>query len=129
MLVAYSINMEIAVARARAFRKCMTDAETILRSRLRRNQMHGQKIRRQHPIGPYIADFACVSLRLVIELDGATHSSAEEISHDRKREAYLRHHGFRVLRFRNSAVYENLDAVLRRISSDLETEILRRKYG
>jgi very-short-patch-repair endonuclease len=121
--------MEDAVARARTLRQRMTDAETILWSRLRRKQVHGRKIRRQHPIGPYIADFACVSLGLVIELDGATHSSAEEIAHDRKRERYLRHHGFRVLRFRNAAVYENLDAVLHAISSEMESEIVRRQYA
>jgi len=66
--------------------------------------------------------------RPVIELDGATHSSAEELAHDRKREGYLRHHGFRVLRFRNEAIYRNLDAVLNTISSEVESEILRRQH-
>ena len=121
--------MDKAVARARTLRRQMTDAEIILWSSLRRNKMHGRKFRRQHPIGPYFADFACVSLGLVIELDGATHSSAEEIAHDLKRERILRHHGFRVLRFRNDAIYRNLSAVLRTISSEMEWEILRRRYA
>jgi|SRR5215469_11479286 len=121
--------MDNDLARARTLRRQMTNAETILWSRLRGKKMHGRKIRRQHPIGPYIADFACTSLGLVIELDGATHGSAEEIARDNRREGYLRYHGFRVLRFRNVAVYENLDAVLRTISSEMEAEILRRQHA
>src|SRR5690348_15636981 len=80
-------------------RRRMTDAEVILWSRLRRKTMHGMRIRRQHPIGAYVADFACLPLRLVIEIDGATHGAAEEIAYDKRREAYLQRHGFRVLRF------------------------------
>jgi very-short-patch-repair endonuclease len=121
--------MADTIARARILRRQMTDAETILWSRLRGRNVHGQKIRRQHPIGPYIADFACVSLGLVIELDGATHSSPQEIAHDERREGYLCRRGFRVLRFRNEAVYENLNAVLRAIESELETEIMHRQHA
>ena len=121
--------MDQNIARARSLRRRMTDAEVILWTRLRGRSLHGRRIRRQHPIGPYIADFACVSLGLVIELDGATHGSPEEIAYDRKREAYLERHGFRVLRFVNAAVYENLERVLYAISCEMESEIIRREHG
>ena len=90
----------------------MTDAEVILWSRLRRNAIDGRRFRRQHPIGPYIADFVCLPVRLVVEVDGATHSTDDEIRHDERRDAYLRRCRFRVLRFWNREVYENLDGVL-----------------
>ena len=90
----------------------MSDAEIILWSRLRRELVNGNRFRRQHPIGPYIADFACVSAWLVIEVDGATHSSDTEYLHDLKRDAFLREHGWRVLRVRNEDVYKHLDDVI-----------------
>ena len=84
-------------------------------SRLRRNAIQGQCFRRQHPIGPYIADFVCLPLRLIVEVDGGTHSTDEEILHDRRRDAYLCDRGFSVLRFWNRDIYENLDGVLEKI--------------
>ena len=107
-------------------RRRMTDAELILWSRLRRNAMHGMRIRRQHPIGAYVADFACLPLRLVIEIDGATHGSAEEIAYDKRRDAYLQRQGFRVLRFWNAEVYENMDGVLHAIWNAMHQEIVLR---
>ncbi len=93
----------------------MSNAEVILWSRLRRKAINGQRCRRQHPIGPYVADFSCLPLRVIVEIDGATHATDEEIAHDIRRDAYLRRHGFRVLRFWNRDVYENLDGVLEEI--------------
>jgi very-short-patch-repair endonuclease len=121
--------MDNPITRARALRRQMTNAETILWTQLRGKKLHGRKIRRQHPIGPYIADFACVSLGLVIEIDGATHGTAEEIARDRSRDGYLRRHGFRILRFGNDAVYECLDRVVEAIASEMESEMLRRQYA
>ena|SRR5438477_1120210 len=106
-------------------RRQLTKAEVILWSRLRRNAMHGLRIRRQHPIGPYIADFTRLPLRIVIEIDGATHGSAEEIAYDKRREAYFRQQGFRVLRFWNADVYENLNGVLQAIWNAMQQEIVR----
>ena len=77
--------------------------------------MHGFHFRRQHPIGPYVADFACVPTRLVLEVDGATHSSEQEIAHDRRRDAYMTQRGWRVLRITNEDVYKNLDNVFEMI--------------
>lgn len=96
----------------------MTKAEVLLWAHLGRNAM-GAKFRRQHPIGPYIADFACVERMLVVEVDGATHSTPEERAHDQLGTAFLRAEGWRVLRVRNSDVYENLDGVWRMIEAAL----------
>ena len=66
---------------------------------------------RQVPIGPYFADFCCREAKLVIEVDGATHSKDAELLRDAARTRFLASEGFRVLRFDNVDVYENIDAV------------------
>jgi len=101
--------------RAIKLRSRMPNAEVILWSRLRRKALPGFRFRRQHPIGPYIADFACPLSRLVVEVDGDTHSTDEEIAHDRRRDAYIRSRGWRIVRVNNIDVYKNLDAVLENI--------------
>ena len=101
--------------RAREFRKDLTDAEAILWSKLQRKGLHGYRFRRQHPVGPFIADFACHEARLIIELDGATHSTDAERLEDAKREAYLQSQGWGVVRFWNAEVYDNLNGVLESI--------------
>ena len=110
-------HFSLAGARAQTLRKNMTDAENLLWSRLRRKQMQAFKFRRQAPIGPDIADFACFELALVVELDGGQH--ATEIKHDDQRDAYMNARGYQVLRFWNNDVIENLDGVLETISSAL----------
>jgi very-short-patch-repair endonuclease len=95
----------------------MTDAEVMLWSRLRLKLQHRAHFRRQHPVGPYIADFACVSAKLIVEVDGATHSSDSEIAYDRKRDAYMTQRGWRVIRISNNDVYKNLDNVCEMILS------------
>jgi len=97
---------------ARSLRRRMTGAETILWSRLRRGQMDGWKFRRQHPIGPYVADFACVEGGLVVEVDGATHATDREIAHDQRRTAFIEAKGFTVFRAGNTDIYDNLEGVL-----------------
>jgi very-short-patch-repair endonuclease len=97
----------------------MSKAEVVLWVNLRALHVHGYKFRRQHPIGPYIADFAIHVGKLVIEVDGATHGTASEVEHDRKRDAYLRSKGWRVLRVPNAAVYEDVDHVVATILSQL----------
>jgi very-short-patch-repair endonuclease len=108
-----------ARARAKALRAELTDAERILWSRLKGRQVQGQHFRVQHPIGPYIADFVCVRERLLVEVDGATHSSEAERAHDERRRVFLESRGWTILRFWNSDVYDNLDGVLRSISDCL----------
>jgi very-short-patch-repair endonuclease len=94
----------------------MTNAEVILWSRLRRDLVFGHRFRRQHPIGPYVADFACVPARLIIEIDGPTHLRSGGLSHDRRRDRYLQSRGWRILRIWNDDVYKNLNAVLDEIA-------------
>ena len=105
--------------RSRELRQTLTDTETILWSKLQRKQLRGFRFQRQHPIGPYFADFACRSAKLVIELDGATHSSLEEKAYDTRRDAFIRAQGWTVIRFWNSDVYDNLNGVLETILQKL----------
>jgi len=88
----------------------MTDAERLLWSRLRRRQIHGRRFRRQHPIGPFIADFACTEAKLVIELDGGQHVELKD--KDAARTRWLAERGYRVLRFWNHDVLTQIDVVL-----------------
>jgi very-short-patch-repair endonuclease len=89
----------------------MTEAELVLWTALRKRRLDGFKFRRQHPIGPYIVDFACVSARLVVEVDGATHSTEDEVAHDALRTKFLQRAGWRVLRVTNLDVFDNLNGV------------------
>jgi len=100
---------------ARKLRKRLTNAETILWSRLRGRQLDSLKFRRQHPIKAYIADFACVEARLVVEVDGATHATKEELEHDEVRTRVLSREGWRIVRVSNSDVYKNLYGTLETI--------------
>jgi very-short-patch-repair endonuclease len=86
----------------------MTDAEHALWRILRNRQFEGTKFRRQVPIGPYIADFACYGARLIIEADGGQHS---ESSRDAIRDAWFAAQGFRVLRFWNNDILKNAEGV------------------
>ena len=97
---------------AKYLRKNATTAEEYLWSDLRRKQLGGFKFRRQHPIGPYVADFVCMKARLIVEVDGATHSSDEEIEHDRKRTLYLERENWTILRVLNDDIYDNRENVL-----------------
>ena len=112
-------SRHITVGRARKLRKQMTDTEVILWSRLRRHATGDLGFRRQHPIGPFIADFACVPAHLVVEVDGDTHSTNDEIEHDRRRDLYMKARGWRVLRVTNEDVYKRLDMVIEGIAIHL----------
>lgn len=105
--------------KARALRRNMTKAEVILWENLRKRAMNGARFRRQHPIGPYIADFACSASKLVVEVDGATHSTPEELAYDARRTKYLEQQGWAVVRVTNIDVYENIDGVWRTTSAQL----------
>ena len=105
--------------RARSLRQTQTDAEGLLWHFLRNKQLGGYKFRRQQPIGPYIADFACLSRKLLVELDGGQH--AERCVDDEKRDAFLQERGYRVLRFWNREVSRNCFGVLERIYEALQS--------
>ncbi len=105
--------------RAQDLRADLTEAERILWSRLKGSQLGGWRFRRQHPISPYIVDFAVVKLKLAIELDGATHGSPDDRRHDERRRHSLESRGWAIIRFWNTEVYDNLEGVLRSISDRL----------
>jgi very-short-patch-repair endonuclease len=86
--------------RARTLRKRMTNAEDILWRELRGRNFGDLKFRRQVPIGPYIADFACIQHKLIVECDGRPHDDPAQASRDARRDAWLRQQGWRILRLR-----------------------------
>jgi adenine-specific DNA-methyltransferase len=99
--------------RARELRRALTPAEAILWRELRSRRFAGYKFRRQHPIGPFYADFACHECKVLLEVDGETHLGDEE--DDGRRTAYLREQGWLVIRFWNTEVFDEREAVLEAI--------------
>ncbi len=97
---------------ARALRSTSTDAERLIWSKLRDRRFTGRKFRRQHPIGPFVADFCCVESQLVIELDGGPHFEPEAITADARRSTFFHLQGFTTLRFTNREVLAETESVL-----------------
>lgn len=95
---------------AKSFRNSSTDAERLHWKYLRNSQLEGIKFRRQQPLGPYIVDFVSFESNLIIEVDGSQH--ADDTRYDDARTVYLTHNGFKVLRFWNHELVENLEGVL-----------------
>src|SRR5258708_19479979 len=99
----------LLVDRARTLRRNMSDAEKELWFRLRRRKITGHRFRRQVPVGDFIVDFACISARLIIEVDGGRHRNRNSRVVDEARTASLEASGHRVLRFWNSRVPSDID--------------------
>jgi very-short-patch-repair endonuclease len=95
--------------KARLLRRHATISERLLWGRLRGGQLDGLKFRRQHPAGGWIADFACVGARLLVEIDGASHGDPAK---DARRDRELMRLGWRVLRVEDRRVLRDLDGVL-----------------
>lgn len=104
------------IVNARRLRRQSTDVEAKLWFYLRNRQLSEAKFRRQFPVGPYIADFCCFERKLIIELNGSQH--ADNVK-DEARTEYLVAHGFKVLRFWNREINQNLDGVLETIFAEL----------
>ena len=104
---------------ARKNRKNMSPIEAVMWSRLKGNAL-GVRFRRQEPIGHYIVDFVCIPLRLVVEIDGASH--AYEAEYDAKRTAYLVSKGFRVIRFTNEEAWKHRDGVIESIAEVIKEQ-------
>ena len=102
-------SLPITQVRARSLRREMTDAERKLWSGLRGEQL-GAKFRRQHPLGHYIADFVCLEMKLIVELDGSQH--ADQAVHDARRTEFLNSAGFEVMRFPTDLPFTDLQALL-----------------
>jgi very-short-patch-repair endonuclease len=90
----------------------MSDAEARLWYNLRRHALGGYKFRRQHPFAPYILDFYCPQMKLMVEVDGGQHFEDEGMVRDARRTSYLESRGLRVLRFTNLEALTQTDAVL-----------------
>ncbi len=110
---------------AKQLRKEMTDAEKILWVHLK-SGIQNFKIRRQHPIGNYIADFFCHKLKLIIEVDGSIHELDDVKIDDIERDKRLTALGYRIMRFTNKQVYNELEFILAEINSIGENELQKR---
>jgi len=106
--------------RAREHRKEQTTAEKLLWQQLRGSKL-GYKIRRQHPVEGFIADFICIMKYLVIEVDGDYHLDPEQKEYDDQRTFILEQRGFKVIRFTNQEVESKLDVVVQKIQSTLDS--------
>lgn len=104
--------------KAKELRSAATDAERRLWSLLRNRGVEGHKFRRQHPIGPYVVDFACVENWLVVEADGGQHA---DNSADERRTAWLNAQGWTIIRFWNDEILKNsagvYDEIVRALSA------------
>ena len=98
--------------RSRVLRSRPISAEAKLWDELRARRLGGHKFVRQVAGGPYFADFLCREKKFILEVDGGTHATDDEIAGDNRRELYLRRLGYRVFRVTNADVYEKLDGVL-----------------
>ena len=114
--------MRPEIRRARQLRRNMSEPEIILWSRVRRLRDRGFVIRRQFPLRGYYLDFACLSRRLVIEVDGFQHADDVQAEHDFVRDKILAREGFRVIRFSTGDVRRNLNWVMDRIIAALEAQ-------
>jgi very-short-patch-repair endonuclease len=99
-------------SRAKRLRQAMTRAETLLWRYVKADRIDGLGFRRQVPIRNYIADFVCLSAKLIVELDGESHDFEERQTADDSRDAFFVSEGFQVLRFTNEQVMSNLEGVV-----------------
>jgi very-short-patch-repair endonuclease len=105
---------------AKRLRQNETMSEKKLWEQLRNRSCGGFKFVRQAPIGHYVADFVCREKMLIVELDGWTHSTPEELAHDMRRTAFLNSEGYRVVRYGNESAMQGMDGLLTLILEELE---------
>jgi very-short-patch-repair endonuclease len=98
--------------RARVLRSTASSAEDRMWTELRGRRLDGLKFMRQCPIGPFFVDFLCRELKIIVEVDGGTHSMPREMARDGIRAVYLEKQGYRIFRVHNAEVYEDIDGVL-----------------
>jgi very-short-patch-repair endonuclease len=119
----------VANKNARGLRKRLTPQEVKLWVKLREFKGLGLHFRRQAPVGPYIVDFISFRSQLVIEVDGGQHAMPEVARSDRVRDCFLHEQGFKILRFWNSDIDQNLEGVLESILSTLSASALVDAYS
>ncbi|MFN2456830.1 MAG: AMP-binding protein [Chitinophagaceae bacterium] len=101
-------------------RKNPTQAEEFLWQQLRGKKLENYKFRRQHIIESYIADFVCLSKKLIIEVDGLIHQLPENITSDHERPGWLNEKGYEVIRFSNEEILNNIETVIKKIAEKLD---------
>lgn len=106
----------------RELRKNLTPAEAFLWNCLKAKQLDGKKFAKQHSIGNYIVDFYLASDKLIIELDGAVHQNTTAAEYDQVRTEYLKNKGFKVIRFENKMVFDNLESVMMEIRQNFKSK-------
>lgn len=107
-----------SLANAKALRTNQTDCENILWQHIRAKRLNNIKFRRQVPVGKYIVDFINLGKKLIIELDGAQHLDENNMKYDKLRTEYLEKFGYKVIRFLDNDIIENLDSVLNSIVNE-----------
>ena len=116
--------MKQLTAYAKQLRNNQTDAEIHLWKRIKSRQLKGYKFRRQHIFSNYIVDFVCIELKLIIEIDGSQHQAQKE--YDKIRTQYLNSIGFKVLRFWNNEILEQVESVVEAILQALPSAITQK---
>ena len=114
MMASDIVDRNATILKARELRRKLSLPEGLL-WRVLRNRPQGLKFRRQHPIGWYIVDFYCPAAKLVVEVDGESHSMGDAPRHDLTRDEWLRKQGLRVTRFAAADVMKDLESVLTEI--------------
>jgi methylmalonyl-CoA mutase cobalamin-binding domain/chain len=110
--------------RAKEMRNKSTEAEKMLWNVLSNKGIEGFKFRRQHIIGEYIVDFVCLEKKLIIEVDGSIHNLTEQIEHDKERTIWLESKGFKVVRYSNQQVLNNLFETIESIRKELSKKLV-----
>ncbi len=112
----------IIFANAKHLRRSMTNAEIVLWMHLKKG-INGIKIRRQHPIGLYIADFYCHKAKLIIEVDGPVHNNEEVKESDQLRQKELERWGYTIIRFSNQQIIDQTEEVIKIIAAKISVLI------
>ena len=111
--------MENKIILARNLRKNSIIQERRLWNLLKNRQFHNLKFKRQQLIGDYIVDFICKEVKIIIEIDGGQHNEPENIEYDKTRTEYLNNLGYKVIRFWNNEIYENIEGVVLRLREEI----------
>ncbi len=114
------LNTQNKVDYRRELRQNATEAERLLWPHLKNRRLGGLKFRRQHTVGPYIVDFLHSDTNTIIELDGDVHFLLDEqIEKDKTRQQWLESKGFKIVRYNNNDIFNNLDCILDEIYHNL----------
>ncbi len=114
------INMPTQKENARYLRKNMTPQERKVWDVIRNRQFYGYRFLRQYVIGVYIVDFICREKKLIIEIDGGQHNEPKNLEYDKQRFLYLESKGYRIIRFWNNEIDNNLTGVYQQLQKEFD---------